>query len=223
MTFWNLPFDILLRIVEHLPLVDSLDSLRNKVFESSVDTKRAIERVQGNAWNQIFKKGSTWATDVREKGFELVLVGPFYPSPNGTFDRKATWALLPVGGGDKLVQGLDPQKLLSSLTGKVSLSTLDMECQDFTLNLSGILETGTLIFIDCKELKTNRNLYLLRYESRQAMESHKPEVCGSGFSVDVDKTELVFFPLPGQMKLSRQVRGAPMASEELSIKHEWLP
>jgi hypothetical protein len=183
------------------------------------DSKRAIETVAKTAWNQIFKEGNTWATDVRDKGFELVLVGPFYRSPN----HKATWALLPIGGGDEPVQGLDPKKFLSSLMGQVSLSTLDMECRDFTLNLSGILETGTLVFMDSKELETNRNLYVLRYKGRQATESYKTEACSSGFSIDVDKTSLIFLPLPGRYKLARQIRRGPLALEELSMEYKWLP
>lgn len=59
------------------------------------------------------------------------------------------------------IKDLNPQGLLDSLMGQVSLSNLEVHYSDFILNVSGILEPGILVMIVELDLRDDETLYAL--------------------------------------------------------------
>lgn len=192
---------------------------------SAAGTEEMLENVRINTWNMIFPQEASWATDVQNHGFEIILVGPLYRKNK----KIPIWSMVPLKSGKALkdvcretMGHLDPSGLLKSLEGAAKLSTLEIDHSDFILNLSGILEPGIMVKVDELDPTADKLLYALWYGKPQAVRTLKIRCFGDMVLIDDKTLMLTFCPTPELVSNVRRKDKCPLGLKDFGLQYSWL-
>lgn len=171
-------------------------------------------------WMELFES-DTWATAMLKKGYEPVRVGPLNNDPKPVYALTILYPEKQASDPYPTARDFEPEMLLKSLKGEVSLSTLEMSTREMTVNLGGILERlhiATLADTSGLTSDDSHTFGVLSYGMPKAQE-YQVLRFGNGI-LSIETTPMIILRPHSEAAMEeRSSKGAPIGLERL--EYEW--